>query len=80
MAIVLFLIGLVLVVMAVILPTGFYVEQIAPSEAIPSPEQVVLPRDYFGPLAVLFGVLPFLIPAAFLMSAGFVLRRFLEKE
>jgi hypothetical protein len=78
-AIALFLPGLVLVIIAVILPTGFFVSQIAPEQVISSPEQMVFPQTLFGPWATFLGVLPFLLLAAFLMSAGVVVRHFMEK-
>jgi hypothetical protein len=79
LAIGLFLVGLVFVILALVFPVGFFVEQMAPEQAAPAPQLMILPASMFGPWATLLGVLPFLVPAGVLMSAGLVLRRFLEK-
>jgi hypothetical protein len=78
-ATVFFLVGLVLVIMAVVLLATVFVDRILPEDADPS-VSTILPQLSFGVWPAVIGILVFLFPAAVLMSAGVVLRRFLEKE
>ena len=78
-AIVLFLAGLALVVAAVVLLATVFASSVLPEDADPSVGQM-FPQLTFGVWPVVIGILVFLFPAGLLMSAGVVLRRFLEKE
>jgi hypothetical protein len=77
-AVVLFLVGALLVLAAFVNTTAYWVELIAPEQAIP-PEGW-MKGVKVGPWEVVLGFLPFVLPASFLMSAGLVLRRFIAKD